>query len=221
MNERAEKYRDLRGHAVPAEFIDAAEAFRMNDKVTWFRERDATTGERVGINFELTAIPTNLPARAVASAAYARSIKLEAVTTVSEALANALMFRLLDVFDEKGNAPVRAKGLLSHRSLSDIAVDLLDCCNALSTPPGPQLITLIESLLGAWKPRLKSSRQFDARQQAIRIEAKQSGLSTRALADKVGVHGTTVMRWRKDPNYQKAVQERRQRVTRQKDKNVP
>jgi hypothetical protein len=213
MNERAEKYRDLRSQAVPTDFIDAAEAFRMNDKVTWFRERDAFTGEPVQISFELTSNPS-LPARTIASSAYARSTKEEAVITVSEALAMTLRIRLGDLDREQGNAPVRSKGLLSHRSMSDIAVDLLDCCYALSTPPGPQLITLIESLLGAWQPRLKSTRQFDARQRAIWIEAGQPGLSTRALADKVEVHGTTVMRWRKDPNYQKAVRERRRRATR-------
>jgi hypothetical protein len=224
MHERALKYRELRSHPINNGIIDAAEAFQVIDKLNWFRKRDAMTGESLGLASKQISVPTKLSAHAIASRAYARSAKMQEVATISEALAFQLILREGKLKDAEASgsssAPVRMQGLLSRRSISDIAVDLLDCCYALSAPPGPQLIGLIESLLKASPMRLKFTRQFDARQEAISIDARQPGLSIRALAEMIGVHGTTVMRWRKDPSYQKAVQERQRWLARERDSNA-
>ncbi len=131
MHDRAEKYRELRAH-VPADYLKAAKAFRINDKLTWFRVSDATTGEPIALTTTTTRVSRSLSRGTIASTAYNRAIKEQPVSTVGEFLALFLTMRLADLKDaerrESGDAPVRLQKLPSRRAIADIAVDLLDTC---------------------------------------------------------------------------------------------
>jgi hypothetical protein len=222
LHEREEKYGRLRAYALPNDLIDAALEFRMQDQLTWYRETDADTGSTTNLSYEITRKSHRTKStRRTALSAYARSNKEDEVDTVIECIANLLLFRLIDLNEHQGESPVRLHRLISHRDISDIVVDLLDCCRVFLLSPGPQLISLTESLLSASSSRLTASRHFDARQQAINIDSEHFGLSTRVLAEKVGVHGTTVMRWRKDPSYQNKVTEKRNHRIKLRDKLPP
>jgi transposase len=70
---------------------------------------------------------------------------------------------------------------------------------------------LIEGLLDVNQRRQNWGRRFEARQIAIRLDAELPGQSTREVANLAGVRASTVSRWRKDPEYQQAVEHERRR----------
>jgi hypothetical protein len=106
-----------------------------------------------------------------------------------------------------GTAPVLIGGALSRLTIADLTMTMLETCNGA----GENLICLLHELLDVDRHRKaladKRSKQFDM---AARIEAetalqgKQCGV--RELARMVGASGSTVLNWRRDPEYQSVVQ---------------
>jgi hypothetical protein len=216
--DRTLMYGRLREHLYPPELIACALAFRVDDEVTWYRERDRSTGAPQGLHFTTRRLSSQSDRRARATTAYRRFTQSENVSTAGEVLAMLLRFRLADLIESEHrleSAPVRAGGHLSRRQIADIAMDLLGSWRALGQPPGPQLIALLEQLLSLGRP-LSAVRAFDERQRAIHLDATQPGLSTREVGDLVGVDGTTVLRWRRQSSYRDAVE-----AHRKKQKSTP
>src|SRR5262249_43986016 len=129
--------------------------------------------------------------------------------TASEALAFFLRFsfrKLKITGKERGKAPARCLNFSPRSLIGEIALDLLESCNTWKYAPGPELNGLVRELLNLQGYKQGTSREFDARERAIWITAQLPDIGRRALAREVNVNVTTVLQWRKDPDFNERVQ---------------
>ena len=200
---RRAAYAKLREYGIHPSQVDPVEAFLADHEVTWFRDPVSRVARgRVSAPGE-TVQPQQL-----AKKVHDRFATLQPVATVGESLALTLLSSYLTLKDAERSgvgAPVRSRKLLSPRVISTIAIDLLDFCRARGHPPGPQLISLLSVLLSVGELPQKAPQDFAAREHSVQIDATEPGLSTRTVGAKVGVAGTTILRWRRDAEYQRAV----------------
>ncbi len=125
-------------------------------------------------------------------------------STAGEALAMILSGQLAHLRNAKSSS-VRSKELLARSTIASIAVDLLQSCQAFEYAPGVELMNLIRELLDADRPKLKHTRAFESRRQAVAIAA-QTDVGARELSRMVGVNVSTASRWLKEPEFIKSVQ---------------
>jgi hypothetical protein len=127
------------------------------------------------------------------------------------ALAGCLRFQLSRARDSDG-APVRLGQSLAPTTIARIAIDMLDTYVLFDRPPAHELVQLIRELLDVDKKKLKSSRQHTARYNASWILAQDPSIKTRHLARYLGVEPSSISRWRRDPEFNAAVQRNRETI---------
>jgi len=107
-----------------------------------------------------------------------------------------------------GRAPVLRGEALSRLLMADIAMTMLDACNA---PPGDELTTLLEELLDLDRYRASAAAfPSDECEIAAELEAeselKGQKLGVRELARLIGVNPSTITLWRRHAEYRKLVE---------------
>jgi hypothetical protein len=108
-----------------------------------------------------------------------------------------------------GGAPVRRRKALSRPVIADIAMTMLGVCEA---PPEKNLLRLLEELLGLDTHRAAMdstpSKEF---KRAASIEghlaAEGINIGVRELARNVSVEPSTIIVWRRKPEYAEMVQQ--------------
>jgi hypothetical protein len=189
----------LRKTIIPHELVDLVENFgeRTLVRIVFYKTSDGAglqfgikpTGKRMQDTDESNAI------------------------TASEALAFFLRVTLRDLkYAEKKRkaAPVRTSNLVPRSVTAEIAMGLLDSCEAAKDAPGPFLTELFRELLNVGTDKHGEPRQFEAQEQAASIVAQYPTVPTRALARVVKVNPSTVSRWRRSSEFQARVEEHKQ-----------
>jgi hypothetical protein len=209
---RIAAYRRLYDHPIPPNLVDAAVEIRFDAAVSWVNKEGQPASAQ-----DKRAAPEVAPRKLVV-----RKIipdpprqRFDAIltsptpATVDEGLAMCLRERL-NMLRRAKSAPVRVGKMLSRSDIATIAIDLLRACRIFHRPPGVHLQSLIGELLEADRPKATSSRQFHARYQATWVLAENPKLGLRVLARLVGVNPSTISMWRRDSEFQRAVDEIRQ-----------
>jgi hypothetical protein len=109
-------------------------------------------------------------------------------------------------------APVRERGMLPRSSIAELAVDLLEDCMANSYPPGPQLTSLITSLLKVKPATLVGSPTYPQKYAASWILSHHltahADIGPRPLARAVSVPLSTAQGWLRDPKFIREAEDR-------------
>jgi len=114
-----------------------------------------------------------------------------------EALAMVLLWQFWRLRDNsRGSA--EALGLLSRSSISFVCMEIM---RLRKGPQGSHLLDLVSALLETDRPRLGSSKEFQARRDAAWLCAQDPELGPRQLARIVEVNASTVSRWLRDPSF--------------------
>jgi hypothetical protein len=94
-----------------------------------------------------------------------------------------------------GTAPVRRSEALSRATISDVAIELLECIG------GESLVCLFQELLGIDRHRKSLAEDFiqlnNAAQAEAQLELQGAKMGVRAFAKHLSVSPSTVTRWRK------------------------
>jgi hypothetical protein len=110
---------------------------------------------------------------------------------------------LRDAEQKAGAAPVRVGGALPRSTISDIAVELLECIG------GQSLSCLFQELLDIDRHRRSLAEDFTQLDRAAEAEAQLelqgNKMRVRAFAKQMGVAPSTVTRWRKSPVFRQQV----------------
>ena len=110
---------------------------------------------------------------------------------------------LRDAERKVGAAPVRVGGALSRTTISDIAVEMLECIG------GQSLSCLFQELLDIDRHRNSLAKDFTQLDGAAEVEAQLelqgSKMRVRAFARQMGVAPSTVTRWRTSPAFHQQV----------------
>jgi hypothetical protein len=186
---------------VPAALIDLIEKFeeRTRVKVSFHRTQDGARGN-IQVRGPRIAPHTRVHSSIAALKRISREPGLNWFTA-SEATALFLRVILRRHKTTTKPSPVRSQGVVSKRIISDAAIHLLNLCFVWNYAPGPMLRDLFRELLNVEGVRTGAPRRADARWRAVRILAEQPDISSRKLAEDLGVHPTTVTRWRKNSSF--------------------
>lgn len=117
--------------------------------------------------------------------------------TAREAIAYFLSVEV-DSQRKAGNSSARRGSYVAPTTVAWIAYDLLDSCRSA---PGPRLLALIKKLMNVDLLKKKQSKQAEAFHAAIWIIGHFPRISSQEVADELGVHRSSVSRWRKDPTF--------------------
>jgi len=176
---------------VPEELIDLVAHFKERTPVQLYlipgQDESGSKCLQIGVKV-IGAKPKRDVVADVSAASKIENEEENDAMSASEALALLLRILLGDLkFAEKqpGAAPVRQQNLPSRGLIGEIAQDLLESCGTWNYSPGPELIQLFRELLNRQSYKAGTSREFDARRQAIWITAQQPDISARALAKEV------------------------------------
>ena len=207
---RHSAYGRLYDYPIPPSLIEAAIDIRFGASVTWIAEDGHTKEGRRAIS---TVEPRKIAVRKIIPEPPMKpfdALLAEPIPErVDEALAMCLRERLR-ILRSAGSAPVRVGKMLSRTEIAAVAVDILKGCRVLGRPPGIHLHNLFEELLEVDRPKATAGRQFRARYEATWIMAKKPRIGTRALARLVGVNPSSVLAWRRNPEFQRKVSQIRQ-----------
>jgi hypothetical protein len=110
-----------------------------------------------------------------------------------------------------GGAPVRRRKVLPRPVIADIAMTMLDGCHA---PPKESLLTLLEELLDLdiHRATVDSFPSKEFKRAAIvegGLAAEGKKIGVRELARGLSVSPSTIIMWRRKPEYQERVQEQK------------
>jgi hypothetical protein len=205
---------------IPHELIDLVEHFKERTVVhlTVYR-----TGEALRFGIKAIGQKTKRTKRDTirrlaelwATHTRIQSDKKTNAMTASEALAFFLRMSLRQLKHAERTrdaAPVRALQLMPRSLLAEIATHLFTSCKVWSYPPGPCLVALLRELLNIEGDKQGTSRRVDAQEQAIVIIAQMPTVSTHELARLVQVNASTISRWRRNPEFNARVNERRNKI---------
>jgi hypothetical protein len=113
---------------------------------------------------------------------------------------------------KSSEAPVRERGMLPRSSIAVLAVDLLEDCMANGYPPGPQLTSLITSLLKVKPATLIGNPIFPQKHAASWILSyhliARADIGPRPLARAVSVPLSTAQGWLRDPKFIREAEDR-------------
>jgi hypothetical protein len=128
--------------------------------------------------------------------------------TASEALAFLLRINLRGLKDAEASrkAPVRSLKLMPRSLIAEIAMDLLESCEAWEYPPGPILLSLFHELLNLERDKKDITRELETQKRAAAIVARTPEIGTRKLATILGINAGTVSRWRRSPEFKRMVE---------------
>jgi hypothetical protein len=216
---------DLRKYPIPPNFIVAVQHFRGHAAVSWVTEdgRPANPDDKGVI--PIVEPPEKRGREAMLEFLNDAQRKFDSLFTISapktadEGLAACLRERL-KMLRGAGSSPARQRQMLPRSVIATIAVDMLESCNLFDRTSGTQLTNLLRELLEVDRPKLRASRQFVARYDATWVIAQVENISTRELAKMIGVNATSVSRWRKDPKFQKEVEEHRRFIEHAKEQGT-
>jgi hypothetical protein len=122
--------------------------------------------------------------------------------TADEALAQHLRRELAKTHKKRVRNHIE---LMHPKTISRVAIDMLESCLIFNYRPGSQLTKLIKELLGADKDILKADREFEARYTATWLLAQTDEISKQELARIIGINRTSVYRWFKDKNFHEEI----------------
>jgi AcrR family transcriptional regulator len=111
---------------------------------------------------------------------------------------------------KRSTSPVRNDSMLSRRTISSLAIDMLEHCEACKHPPRPHLLRLFRALLQLDRHKLDQTRMNEAAWVAAHLIAREGPLTTRDLANRVGVNHGTISKWLKEPWFKKKIEQQRE-----------
>jgi hypothetical protein len=189
-----------RRRCVPDGLLNHANESEYHDEVEW---HGLPPGDYPTRKTEFTTYALEAPSSEDEQELLSRGSTLDdPPKTVGESIAFFLMLELMRLKGSK-NAPVRAGGKLPRSTIAFLAWDLLTSYRV--SPPGPYLKKLLSLLLEIPRPRGKELNRFAARYQAAFILAEAPDLDDQTIADELGVDRTSVLRWRKERDFQQRV----------------
>jgi hypothetical protein len=122
---------------------------------------------------------------------------------------------------KRSTSPVRNDGLLSKRTISGLAIDMLEQCQATNYPPGPHLLRLFRALLQTDRPKLDQTRLHEAKWVAAHLIARDGPLTTRQLAKEVRIEHGTISKWLNQPGFKKKIEEERELIRALRERGWP
>jgi hypothetical protein len=195
---------------IPSELVDLVEHEAEQTRVQLVFRKVTTTdvetrikiiGEKIRHFADLQAFQKRVHSRAEKEWA-------EKGLTASEMLAFLLRIHLRELKHAEGSrkaAPVRTLNLMPRSLIAEIAMDLLERCDAWEYPPGPFLLSLFHELLNLERDKKDISRQLETKKHAAAIVAQMPEIGTRELAAMLGINAGTVSRWRNSPEFERMV----------------
>jgi hypothetical protein len=214
--ERVKLFAVLRKYQIPEDIIGAVEDLDSSRPVRWVSSHG--TEPVVGGRAWPILMPRKKGKSTQEDTAYQRALPLfeKAFEMDAELLpSNAgelLAYHLigqLRLVDGKPASPVRTKGRLARSRIAAAAIVLLE--DKFDGPPGPNMIRLLRALLNIDVPDSETTQLFWARHVAADILAQDPTRSLRAVARMVNVSAITLSRWKKEPEFNEAI-EKNQKV---------
>jgi hypothetical protein len=213
---------------IPHELIDLVERFEGRTLVQIFFYK---TSDGTGLRFRMEPIDKkpkrdsmHRSAEITAKHKPVQNAEKQNLLTASEALAFFLRIVLRDLkYAEKKRkaAPVRTSNLVPRSVIAEIAMGLLDSCEAAKDAPGPFLHELFRELLNVGTDKHGAPRQLVAQEEAVFAIAQHPTVHTRELARILNVNPSTVSRWRRSSEFQARVKEAAETMRRWDEMRTP
>lgn len=123
-----------------------------------------------------------------------------------------LSLRLLREYVAKGNLKLQGHGQMvrGHNQIpnslvSELTALMIQACNDIGQEPPQALSILVRVQLGRLDRLQSEPRQGQEKDMAALLMAADGNLSSRRIAEAVGVDHTTIQRWRQDPTFQNKI----------------